>query len=485
MAIQHVGLEVGMRKWRTARSTYEDEMRDRAFQERQRNPIDRPIMKDNRHKFERSLRFGLDEEIAPYVRATTKLLEIYNLSTLQRFADSLQVSPLKDEPQFIDGKKVHYFVFGRSNFLVKVPVFLESKLDLTSRLQKHDITVVDGDSTYSLEDWVRSLPPLAPTPMGEAGYRMLHAWHRECRAHRSSPVKSFSNMPVEIQDDIITHMVGAVRPLTEPRFCKAFNEETVTPNQFNLVNGDDSAFRPYGGYEPIREYTRDERIVVSSLRPRIPALNIDSLLLNKEIYKSVKLILRTRSIMSFCTSDYIASTISHAPQSLWANMTRVQLAFSDFEYFGFFDLELPGIDKAELAKKTIPRKAYSQTPSTINASVLRQLPALKYLELWFNSPLNPYACSPWYATNTADAKEKDPEINRRRFPCRKTMVDYILTAAFPHVQHIQHLNITGYVKTSTREHWLSIFRNHNDRPNQLAKVEQKLREMKTLGPAQM
>ncbi|KAH9810922.1 thioesterase [Teratosphaeria destructans] len=167
-------------------------------------------------------------------------------------------------------------------------------------------------------------------------------------------------------------------------------------------------------------------------------------MLIKDINAMLQPIIRNQAITQFWDSQVLLRL--GYPTGLYLpfrpNLTRIMLDFSDFDYVQFFHTEvLPNAGRISI---------YA-FPGGPHAAYLSKLPNLRYLELWFH-PTMDYSEQPWW-----DMHVDDPHENRP-FPCRKGMVDLIMLLAYQYINQISTINMTGYVKTVTRNKWLSIFR---------------------------
>lgn len=135
-------------------------------------------------------------------------------------------------------------------------------------------------------------------------------------------------------------------------------------------------------------------------------------------------------------------------------MSTIHLNFTVKEYFKFFGLKInPEVRIVEA--KSNGRRLQGLTKR-----------GLKHLELHFRDPYNYRRydrTTPWSAfIDKHDLKDwfKDDDLltGMRRFPCQKTVVDWIMTVAFPFVKDIPHVWLSGAVKASSKKKWHDILR---------------------------
>ncbi|PPJ53751.1 hypothetical protein CBER1_04582 [Cercospora berteroae] len=438
MQSQAAGIEDG---WSIYESKRARKMRDRIRKEHPFDSIDKPIIRTDRDEFHPPLQLINHSEDIQYIRSALKFLGPFDRATFSQYCNPVQISSLKCRPQRIREIEVRYFALTRRGLVAKVPLCLQESAGNHGQLkEREELLVLDGDSVRPFADWLGDLPaPHGPPLLGEDGYHSMHMWHRERRKFTSTKLPCFADMPTEIKENILLHMVGEVCTL-EFEYSWEGPDGPLLPDFDNPVYG----------------YELDRKVLT----------------LNKEIYQLVQPIIRRGTIKNLPYLYVITEGLSPA-FAFVNNLTRLQLTFSDTQYIGFFHLILPGLRHL----------VYQDDHHT---TALLQLPQLKYLELWFDAPLDPERSNVWHLQwETQPSLDIEKYAKVHRFPCRKTMIDWILTAAFPYIQHIPTVNVTGYVKAVTRTKWLEIFRNKRARESQLAQVQEKLRELETLNREQV
>jgi hypothetical protein len=151
------------------------------------------------------------------------------------------------------------------------------------------------------------------------------------------------------------------------------------------------------------------------------------------------------------------------PAYNWLN--RIHLNFDLSDFFMFFGIHIDPIVRID----------QSQSVRTL----FEGLPArgLKHLELYFRDPYRypeyTYASdnssvyihgspNPWNAFFEDAHANNDPPADdirhMERYPCQKTALDWLLTAALPLIKDVPHIHLAGAVKTSTQAKWYSIFK---------------------------
>ncbi|KAK5134733.1 hypothetical protein LTR08_006108 [Meristemomyces frigidus] len=147
-----------------------------------------------------------------------------------------------------------------------------------------------------------------------------------------------------------------------------------------------------------------------------------------------------------------AAVVGHAGQ--WLN--KLQLTFTDVQYVDFFHAAIPACVPHFLG--------FTQWHDQAPAVVLAQMPVLRYLELWFHSTLRREHATPFPHRAVRGGPIKNIEeieneygLDVDGYPCRKAIVEYIMCFAYQDIGHVARINLTGYVKTSTRDRWLGVF----------------------------
>lgn len=272
------------------------------------------------------------------------------------------------------------------------------------------LMVLNGATSLEFKDWLSSLSFMdGPDILGEAGYKIQFQWHKACGAQKRCP-----HLNDDVMRLVILHAVGEVRHVTEDGQLGYLLERAPHVNPGTPTS-----------------------------TPVISAVDWRILCLNKATSKMALQVIRFDTIKNFAQIYNLRDIVLYGPPNFMGCLSRLQLSFSDAEYFAFFQVALP---------------AYIPETSTISHSTAAELlkfPNLRYLELWFRStivgndlsgrPIDQVAWHPTSHTVTSAGKIFCP------YPCRHAIVDYILCWAYPFISHIPKVNITGYAKTKTRD----------------------------------
>jgi hypothetical protein len=128
---------------------------------------------------------------------------------------------------------------------------------------------------------------------------------------------------------------------------------------------------------------------------------------------------------------------------MWLN--RIQLNLDITRYFELFGVDINPV-------------VHIRATANMGA-LLRNIPGLKHLELFFRNPYE--SRNPWY--NFHDRFRRtlwfmldEDYYGTERYPCQKTVVDWVLTFAFPYIKNIPNIHLLGSVKKSTKDKWYNI-----------------------------
>ncbi|KAF2866943.1 hypothetical protein BDV95DRAFT_503826 [Massariosphaeria phaeospora] len=127
------------------------------------------------------------------------------------------------------------------------------------------------------------------------------------------------------------------------------------------------------------------------------------------------------------------------PASQFNCLSRIELNFTHSAWFGFFGVSVsPEIEMSE---------GRSCGP------FLMDLKTLKELHMRFRSPNDGYSGCPWAGRSSGSYNNSVVDN-----ACQRTIVDMIMTFAFPFVKQIPHVGVTGFVKTTAKMHWEHVLR---------------------------
>lgn len=153
------------------------------------------------------------------------------------------------------------------------------------------------------------------------------------------------------------------------------------------------------------------------------------------------------------------------------NFPRIQLAMPIRHLLKLFQISFPGANEG---------RGWTYQPPSFD-KLMQKFSGVRYLEIYFESTLDPVGSNPWgvYWHDT------DSQVDCAIYPCRKTLLDWIVLFIFPHVQHIASVSLTGFVKNCTREKWLARLGKGADRRQARENVAQEMAELRRLKPADL
>lgn len=284
------------------------------------------------------------------------------------------------------------------------------------------------------DNWLLALPPVAEIDvLGDQGYKELFQWHSARGAQNRC-----SRLDNDVMSIVLLHAIGDVRHVDDDRM---------------------------GGFSIVRKHVNTDRFMMMGGRHSLVVQSVDGrvMCLNKQLAEIARRALEFHTIKTFDMRSSLPDTISAAPSRFLASLSRIQLSLTDDDYLYFFHVKLPGLGLAQEYAHHLPQCA-----------ALRRLPNLNYLELRFDSPYNKHGYSQidWDPSNITQSSPGACKF--LQYPCRRTLVDYIMCFAYQHIVHIRSVNITGYVKTETRNHWLRILQDGPNWENHMAAVKMRI-----------
>ncbi|KAK5715268.1 hypothetical protein LTR17_016869 [Elasticomyces elasticus] len=405
----------------------------------------------------RSLKERYGEEYAILVDFATRAIQYANLTSLAMYMHPLELLHLPAPITWPD--KYQYATSGvREIAVVRRSLELVARLRIGLRFTASgncQAVVVTGDEDnhgVSFKEWLAGLAePDVVIPTGEYGYEVQAKWW-EARGQFCD----FPALPEDIQHKLLLHMVGQV--------CGIAPKWDLAPWQSPPGHLLTQCVKP----DIMPNPDQDVPLAMPQTTGWYNLIDCGLLRLNKSSSEQVQKISRhhlTKHVTHH-SSIYMVTDIRGYPNLDFLN--RIQLAMSDFQYILFFGVELPYITSQVGA---------TEPPAT----VLAKLSGLRYLEICFESIINFYYCNPWPCDRGPYGKYRDhfrstdgqnaPDVDYGGFPCRKAMVDYLLSFAYKYIKTIPHVNLTGCIKQSTRDRWMDIFGAYKLRPETF---EQKL-----------
>lgn len=258
----------------------------------------------------------------------------------------------------------------------------------------------------SFSTWLKTLPEERTDLIGQDGYdKQLQWWHA-----RPNPF-DFEGLPQELQDLVLLHCIGALRPV--------HISKSMDCSRLRSVPGSSGYWR-----EPL-----------SSAVFEIPKVCHPILALSKRLTPIARDLLHNKTIRQFQSSGGNEEITGKFPATV-INARRVQLAFGITQLPEFFRADLPGI---HLNSRHMHPDTLLRYPPP--AHQLRQWTNLEYLEIYFESTFNQMSTSPW-ALLLRSKQALWPGMDGSIYPCRRFLVDWIMLFAFEHSKHVPSVNLT-------------------------------------------
>jgi hypothetical protein len=139
-----------------------------------------------------------------------------------------------------------------------------------------------------------------------------------------------------------------------------------------------------------------------------------------------------------CTLKDVLGCPNPPPVPNWLSI--VYLEFSMSEYFDMFGVQVtPSI---------------RINPARCQGKVLQQMNTLTELTFHFPNPHESHDYeNPWGMTVKWNESFQAVIKGMRKYPCWKTIVDWILVFAFPFIKHVPKVHLRGCIKTAVKHKW--------------------------------
>jgi hypothetical protein len=270
----------------------------------------------------------------------------------------------------------------------------------------------------------------------EYGVPAIHAQQKWWR--RNGRVSKLMELPAEIRLHIFEHVLGPkIYPIVTD--FKVPVDWSVNPP----INQRDQRLVLGNGYSrPLLTTPHYVRITsvdnIEELGERVPAPNLSILAISKQV-RSEALQAGWEGTRKYFFDTMIFQSVVQAqggPRANYNCLAKIQLNFTHKAYFKFFGVE---------AERTI-----RHSPLTAMGSYLQNLPKPTDLQMRFRSPEDGWDGMPWGDLYGITEDRRPVEC------CQRTMVDWIMTFAFPYVKAIPKVTLEGYVKKDSKKKWEEI-----------------------------
>ncbi|KAF1950963.1 hypothetical protein CC80DRAFT_576368 [Byssothecium circinans] len=282
-----------------------------------------------------------------------------------------------------------------------------------------NIHVKVGGTFIPIKDWLLFLIDFSEDLVGKRGAHVQRKWWRLNAQHFR-----LMDLPFELRAQIYVQALG---PVIYPH--------RVSIDISDQVTGDKVTWG-YGSPKAVRSGKRS-----------LP--NVALLRTSRQVYKEAMEAGWQSTIKGF-TKHIDLCTAAHAvvkPQYNWLQMIR--LDFSTAEWFDFFG-----------------NSRHQRHDDFGSPQVLGKLPGLRVLQMVFHSIYEGWSYSPWSPsdTNTLTA-------------CQRTIVDWIMVVAFPHVKVLPSVTLLGAVKAPRKKYWDQILQSEYQGRNHEFDQEKAVQDM--------
>lgn len=277
--------------------------------------------------------------------------------------------------------------------------------------------------------WLDSLKP--PPGSEVAAQRGLHLqqqwWDKNGRHFR------LMDLPAELRITVLEHAIGPViYPRRDQHLSYGIGSESAT--YFDSLASS---------------------ITIDHTKPHTARPNVDFIFSCRKLYEEVKLHFHYSTAKAFEDPRDLASYIRRLPSAPGAlkRLRHLDLDLEMRNYILFFDVQAAPFNYTAYQTQLVHYRIQG------DAKVLRDLPFLQSLRLHFRSTISAADDSAWQYTGTFNGHEWYCDFRGMRdregfaTPCQKILVDWILTYAKDYIQHTPQVQLTGYLKDSTKEKW--------------------------------
>ncbi|KAK3110228.1 hypothetical protein LTR53_015692 [Teratosphaeriaceae sp. CCFEE 6253] len=362
---------------------------------------------------------------------------LHNVQSLAHFAHPLELVPWTLWRANVHQPLVYLAV--RQSLGVRRALKLSSTAaEKEMGVQNLVLSDIDGCIISTLSEWLAGLGvPELEHCTGARGYDLQHKWWS-----RRGKFCDFLALPVLVQRKILLHVVGEV--------CAVVDRSSSQPAY--LLQAPESRIEAFVSCNWFPTYAWNNNTV-----PICQSI----LRTNKTVRQEMQNIMQHHVTKRFGRA-HIFDELTFLPEFPRLDfLSRLQLALSDRDFLHFIGAD---VECAE------PHRIYSDFPGC-PAVALSTMPNVRYLEFYFESIHSCKGCLRPCAKPIRDDQNGNDEPGlttgacELERPCRKAMVDYVLCFAYEYVKHISKINLTGYIKDSTKQRWLRLLHIVYDRRN--------------------
>ncbi|KAK4541078.1 hypothetical protein LTR36_008303 [Oleoguttula mirabilis] len=405
-------------------------------------PVDEPIIRHGRYAFDAPRKFQNAHPADLIFSATVPIVEKYILLSFRHESDPLLIEALSSSPTLCYACDTTPAVHCLVRFHLFVKVQLKLVCDLDACRSAGTVMLRDGERWRSLKDWLRTLPAPTLKGYGKAALEAQYRWWRST----GRPFR-FLELPKELHSHILLFAFGEH---IEPEYVSEWKYGDNgtgghSTKQVNLTKG------------TLRLKDRNRGRGYDRARfPPVTPVNLALLGLSKQTREMALDVLWADTTKTYRSPPDIWSwdtrveqSIDVLPEARLGCLRRIQLALRNDEYVLLFTVRLPGVNN--------PADWSYQDPSM---SVWNMLPNLKYINVDFQSTAGS-GYSPWCRSmyrRHPDVSDDDEfaRMDFDRLPCQKVLLHWMLCFAAKHIIHIPTIELTGFLKTCTKQKWEAI-----------------------------
>jgi hypothetical protein len=351
------------------------------------------------------------------------MIQVYNLTTCP------PIWPLNRHKKNCD-VKLYAFKECYEEFPMTVPVTVIDRTN-SDRLTADQIRVKVGGEWKPLKDWLLKMPDRKMLLKNKArALRTQQMWWR-----RNGKYFPLMKLPDELQLCIFKHILGGI---IYPRVKRGHG---MRDSRIVMGPPEDSVFGPKGPLPNYNIFRVSKEVKKKALQAGWEGTQKDF----KVLWEFPEVINCPNSPSEFN----------------W--LTKVRMSFNISQYFQFFGAKIVPGEHVGVSRKYGP--------------LLQDIGSLKHLQLMFPSPYNMateneitdnwrgLAMNPWsrmlaYGPSSQLMGLGPEQMNSFEsnavFPCQRTVVDWILTFAFPYIKHIPKVTLSGCVKHDQKKRWEKI-----------------------------
>ncbi|KAK4923124.1 hypothetical protein LTR49_009592 [Elasticomyces elasticus] len=399
------------------------------------DPVEYPLIERDRYAFGGDLGICVPHKDDIVFTAAQIVVHEYNQKSYHGRIDRLRVEALTKAPAIcynLDTESEIFLLVREHSFIL-----LQLKLVRTAAARGASRTVMVrvGEKDVPLYVWLETLPEHRLANIAKLALEKQYGrWEKSGNPFR------FLDLAVELQNKIFLFAIGEYIEPDPPGNSRGVGTTIIT------------------GFTDYEEYRKSPMsaggLYSNPLPTRESPVNAALLTLNKQLAANARGVLWYETTKRMTNDFSLLRMTTWMPSKNFGFLTRVELAMSHFDYFDVFQVKMKPFDTYYYDPYDCDRARRAKGYAT----GLSKLTSLRYLEIYFMSTIEP-TYSPWLAFHLMrpDVREwQYPDVDFRRLPCQKVMVDQIMAFAANYILAIPKLEtvrLTGFIKTETKKYW--------------------------------